>query len=86
MLSLRAGLRATAWIAFSAPPQIGKHHRHDSGNPLMRLPAAGCHVPVARRQRLGESAVPSGTHGRGRQLRRPYSRLVVNVCSPQSHL
>jgi hypothetical protein len=27
------------------------------GTPLMRLPVAGCHVPVDRRQRIGESAV-----------------------------
>jgi hypothetical protein len=36
------------------------------GTPLVRLPAAGCHAPVARRQRLSESAGDrnAGTFGK----------------------
>jgi hypothetical protein len=34
------------------------------GSPLVRLPAAGCHVPVDRRQRTGESAAGGNGHGK----------------------
>jgi hypothetical protein len=45
---------------------LRRNLRHDSGKPLVRLPAAGCHVPVARRPRMGQSASArnAGTFGK----------------------
>jgi|SoimicmetaTmtLMB_FD_contig_81_67315_length_429_multi_1_in_0_out_0_1 hypothetical protein len=39
------------------------------GTPLARLPAAGCHVPVDRRQRMGESAVNFSRHDAARGMK-----------------
>src|SRR4051794_26232505 len=63
-----------------------KRALHRLGRPPLSPDIGGCHVPVDRRQRIGESALLPGAHESGRQLRRPYCLSWDHVCSPHSHL